>query len=150
MNKQTKRQVIIYTDGACSYNPGPGGWGAVLLYNGHRKEMSGFMPDTTNNKMELLAAVEALKALKYPCKVELYSDSAYLINAWKQNWLDNWQKNGWRNSKKQPVENQNLWKELLQLANTHDINWIKVKGHSDNVENNRCDELARQAIEKNA
>lgn len=122
----------------------------MLLYNGHRKEMSGFMPDTTNNKMELLAAVEALKALKYPCKVELYSDSAYLINAWKQNWLDNWQKNGWRNSKKQPVENQNLWKELLQLANTHDINWIKVKGHSDNVENNRCDELARQAIEKNA
>lgn len=149
MNKQTKRQVTIYTDGACSYNPGPGGWGAVLLYNGHRKEMSGFMPDTTNNKMELLAAVEALKALKYPCKVELYSDSAYLINAWKQNWLDKWQKNGWRNSKKQPVENQNLWKELLQLAKTHDINWIKVKGHSDNVENNRCDELARQAIEKN-
>ena len=150
MTEQAKKQITIYTDGACSYNPGPGGWGAVLMYNGHRKEISGFVADTTNNRMELLAAVEALKALKSPCKVDLYSDSAYLVNAWKQHWLDNWQKNGWKNSKKQPVENQDLWKELLGLAKIHDVSWIKVKGHSDNVENNRCDELARKAISDNS
>ena len=144
------KKITIYTDGACSYNPGPGGWGAVLIYGGHRKEISGFMPNTTNNKMELLAAVEALKALKTPCAVDLYSDSAYLINAWKQGWLNNWQKNGWKTSKKQPVENQDLWQELLRLAKIHKVNWIKVKGHSDNVENNRCDEMARQAIADNA
>ncbi|MGI5825328.1 MAG: ribonuclease HI [Bacillota bacterium] len=143
------KKIVIYTDGACSCNPGPGGWGAVLLYGRHRRELSGFMPDTTNNKMELLAAVEALKALKSPCIVDLYSDSAYLVNAWKQHWLDNWQRNGWKNAKKQPVENQELWQELLRLAKIHKVNWIKVKGHSDNEENNRCDELARKAISDN-
>lgn len=149
MTQQPMKQVTIYTDGACSGNPGPGGWGAVLMYGGHRKEMSGFDADTTNNRMELLAAVEALKALKSPCRVDLYSDSAYLVNAWKQRWLDSWQKNNWKNSQKQDVVNQDLWQELLRLAAIHQVNWIKVKGHSDNVENNRCDELARQAISDN-
>ncbi len=146
MNQEKKKKIVIYTDGACSGNPGPGGWGAVLLYGPHRKELSGFVAETTNNKMELLAAVEALRMLKVPCQVELYSDSAYLINAWKQGWLANWQKNGWKNAKKQPVENQELWQELLRLARIHQVSWIKVKGHSDNEENNRCDEMARQQI----
>ncbi len=141
------REVIIYTDGACSGNPGPGGWGAVLIAGPHRKELSGFHPHTTNNRMEIQAAIEALRALKYPCKVTLYSDSAYLVNAFRQNWLENWQRNGWVNSKKQPVENQDLWQELLEAARPHRVEWMKVKGHADNVENNRCDELARAAIE---
>ena len=150
MTEKSMKKVTIYTDGACSGNPGPGGWGAVLMYGSHRKELSGYAAETTNNRMELLAAVEALKALKSPCKVDLYSDSAYLVNAWKQHWLDGWQKNGWKNSKKEPVQNQDLWQELLRLAKIHQVNWIKVKGHSDNVENNRCDEMARQAIADNA
>ena len=145
-NKTNPKRVIIFTDGACSGNPGPGGWGAVLLYGAHRKEMRGYAANTTNNRMELLAAVEALQALKQPCIVDLYSDSAYLINAWQQNWLKNWQRNGWKNAKKQAVENQDLWQQLLALARVHQVVWHKVKGHSDNEENNRCDELARLAI----
>nr|WP_245301962.1 ribonuclease HI [Symbiobacterium terraclitae] len=142
----TVREVVIYTDGACSGNPGPGGWGAVLLAGEHRKELSGFHPHTTNNRMEIQAAISALRALKYPCRVKLYSDSAYLINAFRQNWLENWQRNGWVNSRKEPVENQDLWRELLEAARPHEVEWIKVKGHADNAENNRCDELARAAI----
>lgn len=145
-NRTNPKRVVIFTDGACSGNPGPGGWGVVLLYGTHRKEMRGYAANTTNNRMELLAAVEALQALKQPCIVDLYSDSAYLINAWQQNWLKNWQKNGWKNAKKQPVENQDLWQQLLILAKRHQVIWHKVKGHSDNEENNRCDELARLAI----
>lgn len=140
------REVIIYTDGACSGNPGPGGWGAVLLSGLHRKELSGFHPHTTNNRMEIQAAIEALRALKYPCRVKLYSDSAYLINAFRQNWLETWQRNGWVNSRKEPVENQDLWQALLEAARPHQVEWLKVKGHADDVENNRCDELARAAI----
>ncbi len=140
------REVTIYTDGACSGNPGPGGWGAILMYGEHRKELSGYHPETTNNRMELTAAIEALKALKAPCKVKLYSDSAYLVNAFKQNWLGSWQRNGWVNAKKQPVENQDLWRELLAVMRPHQVEWIKVKGHADNPHNNRCDELARAAI----
>jgi len=140
------KQVELYTDGACSGNPGPGGWGAILIYAGVEKELSGFVPQTTNQRMELTAAIEGLKALKYPCHVKLYSDSAYLINAFNQHWLDNWQKNGWVNSQKKPVENQDLWQELIKLARIHTIEWIKVKGHHDNEKNNRCDELARAAI----
>jgi len=140
------REVIIYTDGACYGNPGPGGWGAVLLSGPHRKELSGFHPHTTNNRMEIQAAIEALRALKYPCRVKLYSDSAYLVNAFQQRWLETWQRNGWVNSKKQPVENQDLWQELLEVARPHRVEWMKVQGHADNVENNRCDELARAAI----
>ena len=140
------KQVTIYTDGACSGNPGPGGWGAVLMFNQFRKEMSGFDPQTTNNRMELTAAIVALNALKEPCEVSLYSDSAYLVNAFQQKWLDNWQKRNWVKSDKKPVENQDLWKELLRLTGIHKVTWIKVKGHASNKENNRCDELATGAI----
>ena len=140
------KQVTIYTDGACSGNPGPGGWGAVLMFNEFRKEMSGFDPQTTNNRMELTAAIVALNALKEPCEVKLYSDSAYLVNAFQQKWLDNWQKRNWVKSDKKPVENQDLWKELLRLTGIHAVAWIKVKGHASNKENNRCDELATGAI----
>ncbi|HZW49098.1 MAG TPA: ribonuclease HI [Bacillota bacterium] len=142
------KQCILYTDGACSGNPGPGGWGAVLLYKAQRKEISGGEKETTNNRMELMAAIAALQVLLEPCEVELYSDSAYLINAFQKNWLANWQRNGWQNSKKQPVENQDLWQRLLGQASRHKINWQKVKGHADSAENNRCDQLAREAISK--
>ncbi len=138
--------VNIYTDGACSGNPGPGGWGCVLIHGERRKELSGGEPNTTNQRMELQAAVAGLCALKLPCRVLLHSDSAYLINAFNQGWMVNWQKNGWKNSKKQPVENQDLWKELLRLSQIHQITWIKVKGHSGDVYNERCDQLARDAI----
>lgn len=145
--KILKLEVEIYTDGACSGNPGPGGWGAVLLYGPHEKEISGFEPDTTNQRMELLAAIKGLKNLKQPCKVKLYSDSAYLVNAFTQGWIENWQRNGWQNAKKKPVSNADLWRQLIDLAQVHEIQWIKVKGHSDNKLNNRCDALAREAIE---
>jgi ribonuclease HI len=144
----TIREVMIYTDGACSGNPGPGGWGAVLMYGQHIKEMSGAEPNTTNNRMELQAAIEALSILKEPCKVTLYSDSAYLVNCFKQGWYKGWLKNGWKNSKGQPVENQDLWKELLRLMEIHQVEYVKVKGHSDNKWNNRCDELATGAIKQ--
>jgi ribonuclease HI len=140
------KEVIIYTDGACSHNPGPGGWGAILIYGNHRKEISGASPNTTNNRMELTAAIEGLKALKEPCRVKLYSDSAYLVNCIQQQWYVKWQKNGWKNSKGEPVENQSLWIELLNLLQKHQVEFIKVKGHSDNELNNRADELATSAI----
>ena len=140
------KAVTIFTDGACSGNPGPGGWGAILKVGEVEKELYGAEPATTNQRMELQAAIAALKALKYPCQVELSSDSAYLINAFNQKWLEKWQANGWINSQRKPVENQDLWQELLQLARVHQVKWIKVKGHSDNVFNNRCDQLARNAI----
>ncbi len=143
-----KKEVEIYTDGACSGNPGPGGWAAVLMHGEKKKEISGGAGQTTNQRMEMKAAVEALKALKYSCKVNLYSDSAYLVNAFNQGWLEKWLKNGWITSQKKPVENRNLWEELLILAGKHDINFIKVKGHTDNKYNNRCDELAREEIKK--
>jgi ribonuclease HI len=143
------KDVDIYTDGACSGNPGPGGWGAVLLYNGHLKEISGFEKHTTNQRMEIKAAVEALKSLREPCRVRLHSDSAYLVNAFEQNWFAGWDRNGWLTSKKTPVVNQDLWQEILALSRHHQVRWVKVKGHSDNEWNNRCDFLARQEIEKN-
>ena len=142
------KEVTIYTDGACSGNPGPGGWGAVLMYGEHRKEISGGDAHTTNNRMELTGPIEALELLKQPCKVRLYSDSAYLVNTFKQRWLANWQRNGWQTSQKKPVENKELWQRLLELCRTHEVEFIKVKGHADNAENNRCDELARAAIAK--
>ncbi len=137
----------IYTDGACSGNPGPGGWGAILLYGPHEKEISGFEAMTTNQRMELTAAIKALESLKRPCRVKLYSDSAYLINAFTQGWIENWRRNGWLNAQKKPVSNADLWRRLEDLAEIHEIQWIKVKGHSDNKYNNRCDALARAAIE---
>lgn len=142
------KTVAVYTDGACSGNPGPGGWAAILIYNGNEREISGFEPHTTNQRMELKAAIEGLKTLKYPCSVQLYSDSAYLVNAFRQNWLGNWLGNGWLNSQKKPVENRDLWEELLRLANIHQVEWIKVPGHRDNEYNNRCDLLARNAVNK--
>ena len=140
------KELDIYTDGACSGNPGPGGWGVVLLYQGNRKELSGYQPETTNNRMELFAAIQGLSALKESCIVNLYSDSSYLINAFEKHWIDNWQRNGWKTSTKQPVENQDLWKLLLIHVRKHQVLFIKVKGHSDNVNNNRCDEMAVAAI----
>ena len=142
------KEVTIYTDGACSGNPGPGGWGAVLMYGEHRKEISGGDAHTTNNRMELTGPIEALELLKQPCKVRLYSDSAYLVNAFNQHWIANWQRNGWQTSQKKPVENKELWQRLLELCRTHEVEFIKVKVHADNAENNRCDELARAAIAK--
>lgn len=141
-------EVTIYTDGACSGNPGPGGWGALLMYQDSKKEISGGKENTTNNVMELTAVIEGLKLLKFPCKVKLYSDSAYVVNAFNQKWIYGWKKNGWKNASKEPVKNQELWQELYSLTKTHEVEFIKVKGHSDNEYNNRCDELARNAIKQ--
>ena len=141
-------EVIIYTDGACSGNPGPGGYGAILMLGENKKEISGGKKDTTNNVMELSAVIEALKLLKRPCKVQLYSDSAYVINAFLQHWIYGWMKNGWKTSNKEDVKNKELWQELINLTKVHDVTFHKVKGHSDNEFNNRCDELAREAIKK--
>ena len=138
--------VTIYTDGACSGNPGPGGWGAILFCGENRKEISGGKKETTNNVMEVTAVIEALKLLKYPCEVTVYSDSAYVVNCFEQGWIYNWKKNGWRTSGKEPVKNQELWEELYELTQVHRVAFKKVKGHSDNEHNNRCDELARNAI----
>ena len=135
-------EVTIYTDGACSGNPGPGGWAAILMAGGVRKELSGGERDTTNNRMELMAVIEGLKALKRPCKVDIYSDSAYVVNAFSQNWIDKWIKNGWKNSAKAEVANSDLWKDLIDLTSKHNVIFHKVKGHADNEFNNRCDELA--------
>lgn len=139
-------EVVIYTDGACSGNPGPGGWGSILMYKGNKKEISGNKENTTNNVMELTAVIEGLKLLKFPCKVKLYSDSAYVVNAFEQKWIYGWIKKGWVNSSKEPVKNRELWEELYKLTKLHEVEFIKVKGHSDNEYNNRCDELARNAI----
>ncbi len=146
---KARKKVQIYTDGACSGNPGKGGWGAILIFEGVEKEMSGYEPFTTNNRMELKAAIEGLKGLKYPCEVELYSDSSYLVNAFRNNWITGWKMNGWRNSSKDEVKNREMWEELDALTGIHDVKWIKVKGHSDNVYNNRCDKLATDEIKKN-
>ena len=138
--------IILYTDGACSGNPGPGGWGAVLIFNGIEKELSGANPNTTNNVMEITAVIEGLKALKRPCNVNIYSDSAYVVNCFEKNWINNWIKNNWVNSKKEPVKNKELWLELYNLTKIHKVTFNKVKGHSNVKYNNRCDELSRNAI----
>ena len=142
------KKVTIYTDGACSGNPGIGGWGAILFYKDTKKEISGFQKDTTNNQMELTAAIKALGLLKVPCGIDLYSDSAYLINAFKEDWITKWQINGFRTANKKPIQNLDLWKQLIDFNNMHKINWIKVKGHADNKYNNRCDALATGEIAK--
>lgn len=138
----TRPHIVIYTDGACSGNPGPGGYGAILMLDGYRRELSGGEPHTTNNRMELLAAVAALEALKKPCVVELHSDSAYLVNAFANHWVSSWQKNGWRKADNKSVLNQDLWEKLAELTSKHDVTFIKVKGHADNEWNNRCDQIA--------
>jgi len=140
------KKVTIYTDGACSGNPGPGGWGAILIYNDIKKEISGGDKNTTNNIMEMTAVIESLKLLKEPCEVELFSDSSYVVNAFLENWIEGWQKNNWKNSKKEEVKNKDLWLELIELTKTHKVTFNKVKGHSDNELNNRCDYLATHAI----
>ena len=141
------KHVIIYTDGSCSGNPGPGGWAAVLKYGRHERVVSGAAPETTNNRMELTAALEALRALKEPCRVSLHTDSAYLARAFNERWLENWQRKGWRTANKKPVENKDLWEGLLEQAARHRVAWIKVKGHADDPINNRVDALAVEAME---
>lgn len=142
------KEIIIYTDGACSGNPGPGGWGSILMYNGKKKEISGASSNTTNNIMEITAVLEALKLLKEKCSVKVYSDSAYVVNAFNQGWIYNWRKNNWKTSGKDPVKNRELWEELYSLTQKHNVEFIKVKGHSDNEYNNRCDFLATSAIKE--
>ncbi len=141
-------EVIIYTDGACSGNPGPGGWGAILMYKDIKKEISGASSNTTNNIMELTAVIEGLKMLKIPCNVKIYSDSAYVVNAFNQGWIYGWMKKNWKTSGNEQVKNRELWEELYGLTKKHKIEFIKVKGHADNPYNNRCDEMARQAIKE--
>ena len=137
-------QIRIYTDGACSPNPGTGGWGAILTSadGGTKKELSGSARETTNNRMEITAAIEALRALKKPCKVDLFTDSEYVKNAFTAGWLANWQRNGWRTASRKAVLNADLWRDLLELSQIHDVSWHWVRGHGSNPMNNRCDELA--------
>ena len=136
------KKVDLYTDGACSGNPGKGGYGGILIYNGIEKEYSGFEEETTNNRMELRAVIEGLKMLKETVELNIYSDSAYVVNAFLEGWIENWQANNWKTASKKPVQNIDLWQELLELLNPHSITWHKVKGHADNEYNNRCDKLA--------
>ena len=136
------KKVDLYTDGACSGNPGPGGWGVVLIYKDIIKEFSGYNPETTNNQMEITAVIEGLKKLKEACEVTIYTDSAYTMNAFSQGWITNWQLNEWKNANKKPVANKELWLELLELLSKHEYSFVKVKGHADNKYNNRCDALA--------
>lgn len=142
-----EEKIIIYTDGACSGNPGPGGWGAILMYKGAKKEISGGKKDTTNNIMEITAVIEGLKQLKKQSEVQVYSDSSYVVNTFKQGWIYNWMKKGWKTASGEPVKNKELWEELYNLTKTHKVTFHKVKGHADNEFNNRCDELARNAID---
>ena len=136
------KTVTIHTDGACSGNPGPGGWSAILEYNGVEKELSGGEAETTNNRMELMGVIAALSVLKEPCIVELYSDSNYVIAALSKGWVYSWQKNGWRKADKKPALNVDLWEQLLLLIEKHEMRYHWVKGHADNEKNNRCDQLA--------
>lgn len=141
------KTVDIYTDGACSGNPGSGGYGVVMLYNGARKELSAAYRLTTNNRMEVLAVIKALEALKEKCIVNLYSDSKYVVDAINKGWARKWKANGWKKADKSRAQNVDLWERLLALLDMHEVNFIWVKGHADNIENERCDLLARTAIE---
>lgn len=143
-NKPPK-QVIIFTDGACLGNPGPGGYGAVLIYGDHRKEISGGFRLTTNNRMEIMAAIAALRALKTPCQVDLYSDSQYLVNAMMKSWVRRWRDQGWMRTKTAKAKNPDLWEQLLRLCERHQVRFHWLRGHNGHNENERCDELANQA-----
>ena len=143
------KKVELYTDGACSGNPGKGGYGGILIYKGIEKEYSGFAENTTNNRMELTAVIMGLKMLKEPVEIDIYSDSAYTVNAFLEGWIENWINNNWRTAGKKPVQNVELWQELLELIRPHKVTWHKVKGHADNAYNNRCDKLATGEIAKN-
>lgn len=142
------KKVDIYTDGACSGNPGVGGWGAVLIYNGKSKQISGYNKSTTNNRMELFSVIQALTQLKEKCEVQIFSDSAYVVEAFNKKWIDNWKNNNWKTANKEEVKNKDLWNDLISKVASHSVTFIKVKGHSDNLYNNICDELARGEIKK--
>ena len=144
------KKVDMYTDGACSGNPGKGGFGGILMCNGRQKEYSGFEEMTTNNRMELMAVIVGLKMLKEPVELNIYSDSAYVVNAFLEDWITGWQLKGWKNASKKPVSNIDLWQELLSLLSEHKVTWNKVKGHSDNEYNNRCDLLATSEIARHS
>lgn len=143
-----RKKVTLYTDGACSGNPGPGGYGAILIYKGIEKEISGGELNTTNNKMEIMAVLKGLEDLKEPCDVTVYSDSAYVVNTIDKGWIYSWKKNNWIKSDKSRVKNIELWERLLELMEIHNITFVKVKGHADNEYNNRCDKLAVQETQK--
>ena len=145
MTSTGKKLVEIFTDGACSGNPGPGGWGAILRYGGVEREMNGGEPQTTNNRMELMAAIMAIEAVKRPCEIHLHTDSEYLRQG-ITTWIHSWKARGWKTADKKPVKNVDLWQRLEQAIETHDVHWHWVKGHSGHVENERADELARLAI----
>ncbi|MEA5056000.1 MAG: ribonuclease HI [Anaerotignum propionicum] len=143
------KTIVIYTDGACSGNPGAGGYGVVMLYGTARKELSGGYRKTTNNRMEVLAVIKGLEALKEPCAVKLYSDSKYVVDAIEKGWAKKWRSQGWMRNNKEKASNVDLWERLLALLEIHQVSFIWVKGHADNPENERCDQLARAAIQKN-
>jgi len=143
--KNPQMTVEIFSDGACSGNPGPGGWGAILRWNSQEKELSGFAPETTNNRMELTGAIVAMEALKRPCRVRLTTDSEYLKKGMTE-WIDGWVRRGWKNSQKKEVANRDLWEQLLALTGKHQVEWHWVRGHAGHAENERCDQLAREAI----
>ncbi len=145
MSKQASKSVIIYTDGACSGNPGPGGWGALLRYGGRERELFGGEPDTTNNRMELQAVIEALNALRRPCQIDLFTDSTYVMKGITE-WITGWRRKGWKTSSGKAVKNQDLWQQLDQAQQRHDVKWHWVKGHSNHPDNDRADALARQGI----
>lgn len=136
------KKIEMYTDGACSGNPGPGGYGTILRYNGHEKEFSAGYKKTTNNRMELMAIIVGLEALKEPCQVDVYSDSKYIVDAVNQGWAQRWKRNGWKRNKKEYAKNTDLWERLLALLNKHRVNLLWVKGHAGHAENERCDQLA--------
>ena len=139
------KEVDIFSDGACSGNPGPGGWGSILRFKGIEKELSGGEPETTNNRMELLAVINALESLKEPCKVKITTDSKYVCDAFLKNWLSSWLNNGWKTANKKPVKNKELWERLLDLSKKHELSWFWIKGHAGHPENERCDKLAVEA-----
>jgi ribonuclease HI len=141
-NGSERKKVEIFCDGACSGNPGPGGWGAILRYKGVEKEISGGERQTTNNRMELLGCMKALELLKEPCDITIHTDSQYLAKAFNDGWLAKWQKNGWRTSQKEPVKNREFWEPLSELVKKHAVTWVWIKGHAGHPENERCDELA--------
>ena len=142
------KKVTLYTDGACSGNPGPGGYGAILIYNGIEKEVSGGEKNTTNNKMEMMAVIKGLEMLKEACEVSVYSDSAYVVNSIEKGWVYSWKKNNWKKADKKEVKNIELWERMLELMNMHKVSFLKVKGHSNDELNNRCDRLAVSEREK--
>ncbi|MDA0683700.1 MAG: ribonuclease HI [Bacteroidetes bacterium] len=142
----TRKHITLYTDGACSGNPGPGGWAGLLMYNGRERVVTGAEKLTTNNRMELAAVVESIRVLKEPCVIAVHTDSAYIANAFNEGWIENWLRRGWMTAGKKPVKNQDLWKDLLSLMKQHEVTFVKVKGHADNEWNNRVDRLAVEAL----